>query len=172
MIINSSYFTKGLRKVQDATAPASSEGATLASLKPDAMAVNAMLDEYIEEYQHRFMRGVFGEKLATELEDYAGQGQTEAVVQEYEDMLDHVRTALADYVLYWYLRGTNQQASALGVTVFENKNRNADPSDRQAAVWNDMVDELRSLREWASENSPLSLSVEMSMLTKISASWV
>lgn len=170
MIIDSSYFTKGLTKVQDATVPATEEGATLASLKPDAMAVNDLLMGYIEQYQHRFLSKLFGESLATEFEEYAEQ--TEEHDPAKEDMLSRVKPALACYVLYYFLRGTSQQSTAIGVTAFENANKKVSPASRQAAVWNEMVDRLRELHLWARANSTFVVNYDRSLFTKIGEVWL
>lgn len=170
MIIDSSYFTKGIRHIQNCTVHADKDGATMASVKPEAIAANAMIEGYIEQYQHRFMVSVFGREVADALEAYAEQG--EEVISDYDAVLKNISDALADWVMYWFLRGASQQATSLGVTVFDNANKVANPASRQAEVWNDMVDELRAFSEWAVNGTNVNVSIEQDMLTKITAVWL
>ena len=155
MIIDSSYFTKGRRSIFNATSTG------LKEMKPQSLAVNKVITDFIDQYSERFLYRVLGGELAEEL--LADDGGDEKMV----NLFDALKEAWADYVMYHILRYSGQKLTIDGVVEIKSANTIISPAVYQANVWNDMVDQLRVF----CVKYP-SIRVDQCFLQKISSCWV
>lgn len=153
--INASYFTKGPRKIDNA------RGSLGQSLVTQAAATT--IEGYIEFYQRDFLIKVFGMKLGCEYNDYLEGEETD---EEKESVLDHLRDAFADYVMYHFLRGQQTSSSTVGEKQLKGGNDTKSAAGRQAQMWNDMVTLMRMFVLWAQEHRVVAC-VDKSLLEKI-----
>ena len=160
MLLDVSYFTKGARRIQNASFND--------RMKADSGAVNSVIDSYIENYQHRFLSAVVGEKEAGYIEDYLEIADSEGSESKYKEICDRLREPFADYVMFYILRDSNIQKTVTGSVKLKSANTSVSTIRAQVNVWNDMVGKNLDFIRWAREGRcPIDLVTETQMLNKI-----
>ena len=155
MIIDTSYFTKGRRAIYNATSLG------LEETKPNSVAVNKLITDFIEQYSPVFLNRALGGELAKKM--LADDGGDEDTVSVF----DALKEAWADYIMFHILRYSGQRSTVDGVVELKSANTIISPAVYQANVWNDMVDQLRVF----CVKFPL-IRVDQCFLQKISSCWV
>ena len=160
MLIDVSYFTKGARRIQNASAND--------RMKADSGATNSVIESYIECYQHRFLSAVVGEKEAGYIEDYLGMADSEEGESKYREVCERLKEPFADYVMFYILRDSNIQKTVTGSVKLKSANTSVSTIRAQVNVWNDMVGRNLDFIRWAREgNCPIDLVTETQMLNRI-----
>lgn len=152
--IDLSYFTKGMRKVDNASA--------VSRLQAVSQAANNVIEGYIEVNQNKFLRKVFGDDCLGYI-TYLSQEDKDV---HREEVLDQLRDAYADYVMFDFLRNQQTSSSTVGEKKLKSVNDAASSVQRQCRLWNDMVDLLLMFKAWAASNNVTAL-ISDDLLTKI-----
>ncbi len=160
MLIDVSYFTKGARRIQNASVND--------RMKADSGAVISAIESYIRDYQHRFLSAVVGEKEAGYIEDYLDLADSEEGDSKYKAVCDRLKEPFADFVMFYILRDSNIQKTVTGSVKLKNANTSVSVIRAQVNVWNDMVDKNLDFIRWARKGKcPIDLVTETQMLNKI-----
>lgn len=144
MLADVSYFTEGLRHIQNA-----SRGRLP---NADTEAVNATIKAYIRHWQLPFLRGVFTAEKAIEVNSYLNKIDEDICTEHYEeidDVVEQLREPFANYVFFKIMRDANTQPTVTGLVRLKCANEYVAPIQRQVNTWNDMVGMIRDFREWA-----------------------
>ncbi|MCC8176375.1 MAG: hypothetical protein LIO91_08090 [Bacteroidales bacterium] len=147
-LIDSTYFTAGARHIFNTTLGT--------DMRTDE---DIFVDAYIDDLQEVFLPLAVGTKWAEELTAYLSELDEDgdpARVESYDNALDRLRQAFADYVFFHILRESNDQATITGVKKLSDSNQYVSPINRQVGTWNRMVKRMESFAEWtASDDCPL-----------------
>lgn len=172
-LIDSTYFTKGERLVQNA--PSSLERCT----DQNEIAVSESIHGWIESVQEEFLTSMLGARMAKILLAYLDAkemaSQQEGIEEpevddELEFLADGLKESLADYVMYKMLRGTQLQMMNTGAVALKNANEHENTARRQASVWNTMVRRnLSFLDEARKRLSGYTISYVKNMVTTVNA---
>ena len=160
MLIDTTYFTFGLRHIQNS-------GVKDRMPSPDAIAVDGAISAYILHYQHRFLASVLTAEYADAVDCYL-KAKEKDTQHDTEKVIEQLREPFANYVFYKILRDANTQATITGVVLLKCANEYVSPARRQAGAWNEMVDMLEDYRLWAkAEGFGSWLGNDKNLLTKI-----
>ena len=138
LLIDCTYFTKGERFIQNAPL-------TLSPEDQNELAVMDTIHGYVETEQPLFLRQMLGESTASVLQAYL-DGKDAVTDEEPEDdaeldyLADGLKESRADYVFYRMLRNVNTLVTTTGIVELKSANRYRTPADREASIWNRMVD--------------------------------
>lgn len=166
MLIDSSYFTRGPRHIQNAS---------LGTMpNPNAVEVNAAIEAYIEENQERFLGRLLGHTLGNRVNAYLvclDEDESPRHNDSFDAVCERLREPFADYVFYRILRDSNTQSTMTGLVRLKCANEYVAPIARQVGVWNDMVEKNRAFAEWSkSADCPVDgISTDADMLTNINS---
>ncbi len=166
MLIDSSYFTKGYRRILNATL-----GTSAAMPTPNSVEVNNAIEGYIGECQEEFLRLALGSPHGNKAHNYLvckDEGDS-FEVDVYEEIFEKLREPFADYVFFHILRSANDQSTITGLVRLKCANTYVSPIRRQVEVWNRMVEKNERFLKWSrSEECPLKdIDVDDEMLTRI-----
>ena len=118
---------------------------TLSSEDQNELAVKDTIHGYVETEQPLFLRQMLGDSTAALLQAYldakdADEDDTEEKDDDLEYLADGLRESFADYVFYRMLRNVNTLVTTTGVVELKTANYYRTPADREASIWNRMVD--------------------------------
>lgn len=139
MLIDVSYFTAGPRQILNAT------------LGKGTTRENAVIEQYIAEYQEEFLCRVLGDKVGAAMQSYLCELDNKPEADNDKDMdalCAKLRKPFADYVFFYILRDSGQQASITGVVKLKSANSYVEPIVRQVSTWNRMANKLNLFAEW------------------------
>lgn len=139
MLIDVSYFTAGPRQILNAT------------LGKGTSKENAVIEQYISEYQEEFLCRALGEDVGLSMQKYLYNLDNYYEADPDEDMeavCARLRKPFADYVFFNILRDSGQTASVAGLVKLKSSNTYVEPIVRQVSTWNRMVSNLRLFAEW------------------------
>lgn len=164
MLIDCSYFTKGSRKIHNATL-----GNTIDA---NSILANETIESYIAENQEIYLSKILGASLGNKVNAYLvclDDDEDPKHNEAFDAVCDRLREAFADYVFYHILRNSNEESTITGLVRLKSANEYVAPRRRQVTAWNSMVDKHRLFVEWCrSEECPLdNISSTYDMLTKI-----
>lgn len=164
MLIDSSYFTKGPRKI---------ENATLGKI-PDANSIKVVekIDAYIAEYQERFLRKMLGYLTGNKVNAYLvclDDDEEPRHNEAFDAVCEQLRESFADYVFFYILRDSNAVSTVTGLVRLKCANDYVSPIVRQVHIWNSMVDRNNDFVEWSKsdECTIKGISISSYMITKI-----
>lgn len=163
MLIDCSYFTKGPRRILNATLGTSTI--------PNAIEVNAAIEAYISVHQESYLVQVLG-RAGNRVNAYLvclDEDETAKHNDNIDSVCDRLRDSFADYVFFHILRDMNTQSTITGLVRLKCANEYVAPIQRQVSTWNAMVDKHRIFAEWCqSSGCTLSgISINSELLTKI-----
>ena len=148
MLIDVSYFTKGIRQI---------ENASVADMpSQNSLAVNGAIEDYITLYQEAFLREVCGDKTPLIIESLNTQDS------EFQPLINKLKEPFADYVFFHILRDVNAQTTITGLVELKCANKYISPMRRQVSVWNEMAKKMQSLA-----NEFVELNISYNLLTPI-----
>lgn len=145
MLIDATFFTKGLRQIENAVENPSN---------PNQIAVAKRIDGYVESYQTEFLLAVLGPVWCPRVEAYLmcdhsvqTDEATEGVEPTEEErtiqsIIELLKEPFADYVFFQMLRDMNVQATITGLVQLKCANTYVSPLGLGVRVWNNMVDKL------------------------------
>lgn len=166
MLIDCSYFTKGSRRILNATM-----GTVGVMPDPNACEVNSAILGYVGDCQERFLIEMLGPVLGNKIHTYLvcrDEDNSPVYIESLEAVCDKLREPFADYVFFHILRDSDTQPTITGLVRLKSANTNVPPIARQVNAWNDMVEKNRRFAEWAKTDCPLQgVSVSREMTTKI-----
>ncbi|MCM1093788.1 MAG: hypothetical protein NC421_07530 [Lachnospiraceae bacterium] len=139
MLIDVSYFTAGPRQILNAT------------LGKGTPKENAVIEQYIAEYQEEFLSRVLGEDAGDAMQKYLDDLDSDPEADTDKDMdavCSKLRKPFADYVFFYILRDSGQTASITGLVRLKVANQYVEPIVRQVSTWNRMVNSLNVFAEW------------------------
>mgnify|MGYP004500939209 CR=1 FL=1 len=139
MLIDVSYFTAGPRQILNAT------------LGKGTTKENAVIEQYISEYQEEFLCRALGVKVGAAVQSYLDDfdNNPDAVESEdFEAIITKLRKPFADYVFFYILRDAGQSATITGVVRLKVANTYVEPIVRQVTTWNRMANALNLFDEW------------------------
>lgn len=164
MLIDCSYFTKGPRRILNAS---------LGTMpNQNAIEVRATIETYIREHQNPYLARMLGSNLGDRFNAYIfGIDDDEDAERNtnIDAVCNRLRDSFADYVFFYILRDMNTQSSITGLVRLKCANEYVAPIRRQVNVWNSMVDKNRTFAKWTqTTDCPfLAICVSDDMLTKI-----
>lgn len=163
MLIECSYFTKGPRRILNATIGTPT--------MPNAIEVNAAIEAYIAEHQEQYLMQALGH-VGSRVNAYLvclDEDDTIKRNENIDSVCDRLRDSFADYVFFHILRDMNTQSTMTGLVRLKCANEYVAPMNRQVSTWNAMVDKHRMFAEWCkSSDCTLSgISIDSDLLTKI-----
>lgn len=140
MLIDVSYFTAGPRQILNA------------ALGKGTTKENAVIEQYISEYQEEFLCRVLGDEVGAAVQKYLDDldKDTEAD-KDMDDLCAKLRKPFADYVFFYILRDAGQSATITGVVRLKGANQYVEPIVRQVSTWNRMVNNLNLFAEWVDD---------------------
>ncbi len=148
MLIDVSYFTAGPRQILNAT------------LGKGTSKENAVIEQYIAEYQEEFLCRVLGEDVGVTVQSYLCNLDNDPEAdtdKNIEDVCAKLRKPFADYVFFYILRDSGQSATITGLVRLKGANQYVEPIVRQVSTWNRMANSLNLFAEWVDNGeSPLS----------------
>lgn len=151
MLIDVSYFTKGIRHIENAS--------TAETPSNNSLAVNGAIEGYISLYQEAFLEEVCGCKAVA-----ISESLNETDDNPYLPLINKLKEPFADYVFFHILRDGNAQATITGLVELKCANKYVSPIRRQVSVWNEMVKKMQKI---ASEF--VELNISYNLLTTINA---
>lgn len=168
MLIDCSYFTKGARRIQNATLGVSDGSMP----NPNAAEVCDAILGYIEEHQEPYLRAMLGATLGNKVNSYLvcqDEDDNPPKIDNIDAVVERLRDSFADYVFFHIARDSNEQQTMTGLVRLKCANTYVAPISRQVNAWNAMVDKNRAFAEWAmSEDCPLAgIDTSSEMTTKI-----
>lgn len=170
MLIDCSYFTKGQRRIKNATIGIPKNPTTLPN--PDYAVVDELINGYISDYQEEFLIAMLGSKTANKVNAYLvcqQEDETPPHVESLEKVCEKLKEPFADYVFFHILRDTQTQSTITGVVRLKTVDEYVAPIRKQVDTWNRMVDRNRIFADWVNtEDCQMAgISVDNHMLTKI-----
>lgn len=158
MLIDTSYFTKGVRQVMNAVDEPKNANET---------AVKARIEGYIQSLEMEYLNLMLGKVLSLSV--------ARALKEEAADDLpvlkyvaEKLKEPFANYVFYHILNDMNHTATITGIVQLKCSNSYVSPIKRQVSVWNTMVDMNREFVDWARTGEcPFKVQVSSNMLTYI-----
>ena len=120
-----------------------------------------ILTGYIDEFEPKFMRKVFGYTNAMEIINNPTVSKYQLIINggEYTDTNGELQywiglpTVISDYVYYYYIRGTVISLTSVGYNLGESENSSVvQPVTKPNIVWNHMVDYMVDLTELIEAN--------------------
>ncbi|MCF0219327.1 MAG: hypothetical protein HUK14_06055 [Muribaculaceae bacterium] len=139
MLIDVSYFTAGPRQILNAT------------LGKGTTKENALIEQYILEYQEEFLHHVLGNDVGETMQAYLVKLDEDPEAEKdpsLEAVCSKIRKAFADYVFFYILRDAGQSATITGLVKLKSANAFVEPIVRQVNSWNRMADRLNAFIEW------------------------
>lgn len=139
MLIDVSYFINGPRRILNST------------LGKGTPMENAVIEQYIADYQDEFLSRVLGDKVGEVMLSYLderGDGWESKIDKDLESVCDKLRKPFADYVFYHILRDSSQTMTVTGLVKLKNANTYVEPIVRQVTTWNRMANRLNVFSEW------------------------
>ena len=138
MLIDVSYFTAGPRQIYNAT------------LGKGTPKENAVIEQYITEYQEEFLCRVLGDEVGAAVQKYLAElDDPEADTdKDMEALCAKLRKPFADYVFFYILRDSGQTATITGLVRLKSANQYVEPIVRQVNTWNRMANSLNLFAEW------------------------
>ena len=139
MLIDVSYFTAGPREILNAT------------LGKGTTKENAVIENYIAEYQEEFLCRVLGDEVGQSVQKYLDDldcypdADTD---KNMEALCAKLRKPFADYVFFYILRDSGQTATITGLVRLKVANQYVEPIVRQVSTWNRMANSLNIFAEW------------------------
>lgn len=166
MLIDTSYFVFGPRRILNATS-----GSQTQLPAPGAQEINEAILGFVCAYQEEFLKLALGGSAGNKAQAYLvrqeedGDGRIEA----YEKALERLREPFADYVFYHILRDTSSQPTIGGAVRIKSANEPVSSVGRQADSWNRMVAKMRDFAAWVAEGgcSVEWVSVDEELLTPV-----
>lgn len=160
MLIDVSYFTAGPRQILNAT------------LGKGTSKENAVIEQYIAEYQEEFLCRVVGRSVGKTIHSYLDKLDYEPDAEtdtDLEAVCAKLRKPFADYVFFYILRDSGQTSTITGLVRLKAANQYVEPIIRQVTTWNRMVNNLNLFAEWVdNEECPLSgIEIDQYMLESI-----
>ena len=167
MLIDSSYFTRGSRRIYNATA-----GTGSGMPNPAAAEVNAAIESFVAELQEEYLRLMLGAEVGNKVHCYLvckDEDESTPKVDTYEAVCDQLKESFADYVFFDILRETQTTATVTGLVRLKCANEYITPLAKQTRTWNRMVERNRDFMQWTlSDNCPLKgICITNEMLTKV-----
>lgn len=168
LLIDCTYFTKGERHVMNAPLTTSPED-------QNELAVMDFVHGFIETEQPVFLASMLGESTATVLQAYLdGKDAVSDEEPEADAELDYLanglRESLADYVFYKMLRNVNTLVTTTGIVELKTANRYRTAADREASIWNGMVERnLSFVKRLRERGVRYAVYYSENMVTKINA---
>ena len=145
MLIDVSYFTAGIRHI---------ENASVAEMpSQNSLAVNGLIEGYINQYQEEFIQEACGNKASLVMDSLNNDENTSLL-----PLINKLKEPFADYVYFHILRDANAQTTITGLVELKSANKYISPIRRQVIVWNEMVKKMRLL---ASEFVELNISYNL-----------
>ncbi len=139
MLIDVSYFTAGPRQILNAT------------LGKGTSKENAVIEQYITEYQEEFLCRALGEKAGEAVQSYLRELDDNPEADTDKDMegiCAKLRKPFADYVFFHVLRDAGQTSTITGLVKLKAANTYVEPIVRQVTTWNRMANSLNLFAEW------------------------
>ncbi len=139
MLIDATYFTAGPRQIYNAT------------LGSGTTKENAVIEQYITEYQEEFLCRVLGQKAGESVQEYLhnlDKGLRLDADNAIETVCGKLRKPFADYVFFCILRDAGQTATITGLVKLKAANQYVEPIMRQVSTWNRMANSLKVFSEW------------------------
>lgn len=139
MLVDLSHFTAGPRQILNAT------------LGKGTTKENAVIEQYIAEYQEEFLCRVLGDKVGESVQSYLHELENTPEAEENKDMeaiCRKLRKPFADYVFFYILRDAGQSATITGLVKLKGANTYVEPIVRQVNTWNRMANSLNLFAEW------------------------
>ena len=164
MLIDCSYFTKGSRKIHNATL-----GNTIDA---NSILVNETIESYIAENQEMYLSKILGASLGNKVNAYLvclDDDDEPKHNEAFDAVCDRLREPFADYVFYRILRDINSKVYITELVIEKSANTPISPRRRQVTAWNSMVDKHRLFVAWCqTKECPLdNISSTYDVLTKI-----
>lgn len=138
MLIDTSYFTAGPRKVFNATL---GKGTTME---------DALIGQYVSEYQADFLESALGVASGA-VSDYLETRDADPSAPtdpDIESVCSKLRRPFADYVYYHLLGDSGQTLTVTGLVKMKGANAYVEPIVKQVEAWNRMVNRLNVFAEW------------------------
>lgn len=139
MLIDVSYFTAGPRQIFNAT------------LGKGTSKENAVIEQYIADYQEEFLCRAVGKAVGTTVNNYLDNLDNDPEAgtdKDIESLCARLRKAFADYVFFHILRDAGQTSTITGLVRLKSTNEYVEPIVRQVSTWNRMVNNLNVFAEW------------------------
>lgn len=139
MLIDASYFTAGPRQILNAT------------LGKGTTKENAVIEQYIAEYQGEFLCRMLGGEVGAAVNSYLETLDIDPEADTDKDMdaiCAKLRKPFADYVFFHILRDAGQSATITGMVRLKGANQYVEPIVRQVSTWNRMANNLNLFAEW------------------------
>lgn len=139
MLIDVSYFTAGPRQILNAT------------LGKGTPKENAVIEQYITEYQGSFLCRVLGDEVGQSVQKYLDDLDCDPEADTDKDMealCAKLRKPFADYVFFYILGDSGQTATITGLVRLKVANQYVEPIVRQVSTWNRMSNSLNIFAEW------------------------
>lgn len=160
MLIDVSYFTAGPRQILNAT------------LGKGTSKENAVIEQYIAEYQEEFLCRVLGQNVGEAMQSYLDKLDDDPEVEtdsDFEAVCAKLRKPYADYVFFNILRDSGQTSTITGLVRLKVANQYVEPIIRQVTTWNRMANSLNLFAEWVDNGeSPVSgIEIDPYMLESI-----
>lgn len=153
MLIDIGYFTKGDRRIMNAT--------SAQTMGQNSAAVKSVVDGYIEQYQPIYLRKALGKTLAEEIESY------QTIPASLQPLVDQIKEPLAEFVFFHIIRDGNNTATINGMIEIKNaENSTIAPIRAMVRSWNRMVAMHECLYDWA-KSQPYAVFIQAEMLTPI-----
>jgi hypothetical protein len=167
MLIDCSYFTKGPRRILNA-----SLGTVGRLPNANATEVADAIEAYISEYQEEYLAGILGNTVGNKVNAYLvclEEDENPTCNANIDAVCERLRESFADYVFFRILRDTSSQSTITGLVRLKCANEYVAPIRRQVNAWNSMVNKHRRFAEWCqSSGCTLSgINISSDMLTKI-----
>lgn len=144
MLIDVSFYTRGRRRIQNASCGA--------KLSVDSEAVGEYINDYIEDYQYEYLRKMLGEEVAEQVSEYLATTEGNSLAERDDDMevlCAHLRESYADYVYFFMLRDSGKYVTINGVMQTSADNTHISPIEAQVSIWNEMVRKNEEFYKWA-----------------------
>lgn len=144
MIIDKSYFTKGILLI---------EGITMGDTLIDK-AKSERIADFIDTYESEYLSELLGYDLSEEYIAYLSQESE--VIEKWDNLTAKLKafrvSPIACYVFYWLVRNNQTQATQIGVTKADSDNEVSTPNMKLVQAWNNGVSSNLRLVKWLSDN--------------------
>ena len=163
MLIDISYFTKGSRRIANVTET---------PIKPESVAANKQVEAYIDEYEGQFLVKALGEVKAAEIVAYI-EDEAHEPREDFDAIIEKLKEPCADYVSYHFLKYANTEVTPVGTVSLKGSNTYMSAARLMTCIWNEMVEKMRTFRDWMYENHcGEGYVIYGSITTKITESWI
>lgn len=169
MLIDSTYFISGTRRIRSSTLGKSTLGKQHNAEENSALKA---IEPFISEYQEEYLTSMLGDSLGNKVHTYMiCLDEDEAPVHndKFDSLCAQLKESFADYVFFHFLRYTSNQVTLNGVVRIKNENTQVAPIMRQVHVWNSMVKRHANFVKWCNtDECPVTIgSINKDMLTRI-----